>query len=459
MTIITQKNENEYYASKNISSFLKENCVKEILKKSNAEKEQGIPALRVFGALLLMIFTGKDMNRLIAENSFDFSKDTVYRFINSTKIQWQTFITLLATTVISRITWLTSEERINTLILDDTIKKRNRSKKVELLAKVMDHTDGKYYKGFRCLTAAFSDGNTLVPTGYNVLSSQNEKSRINEQNSGIDKRTNGYKRRQKAQMSMYDAAYDLVKAAQNAGVKFSHVLFDSWFSMPVMFRTLRGFGVHGLGMLKNTPKTFYYIGKKVFTLQSLYDTVKSKIPNDKDKFSITVTLRGDGKEKADLRLKILFIHDTKAKNNWCAVATTDLDLSDEQMVVLYSRRWDIEVFFKTCKEYLGFSSDCQSRNYDAITAFVAVAFTRYILLAVTVRNNTDARTGGDLFFSVYDEIRERAVIDALQLFRDYLAACLAQFSESFDVNVFQSLFMDSLPLYFVDLLAFQRCES
>jgi len=44
MTIIPHENENEYEASKNISRFFKVNNVNGILKKSNAQKDQGIPA-------------------------------------------------------------------------------------------------------------------------------------------------------------------------------------------------------------------------------------------------------------------------------------------------------------------------------------------------------------------------------------------------------------------------------
>jgi len=460
MTIIPHENENEYEASQNISRFLKVNSINRILKKSNVQKEQGIPVLRVFGALVLMAFTGKRLNRLIAENSFGFGKDAVYRFINSVRIQWQTFISLLSAIVIIRLVALTSEDRVNTLILDDTINKRNRSKKVELLARVMDHTDGKYYKGFRCLTAAFSDGNTLVPTGYNVLSSQNEKSRLNEQRDGIDKRTNGYKRRNKAQMSMYDAAYELVASAQRHNIPFSHVLFDSWFSMPAMFRQLRKFNVHGLGMLKSTPNILYKFGNKTYSLKQLYNLVKGRIPKDKDTYCVTVTLVGDRKEKEDLRLKIVFIHDKRAKNDWCAIGTTDLELIKEQMVVLYSRRWDIEVFFKTCKEFLGFAKDFQSLSYDAVTAAVAIVFTRYVMLAVEVRNNTDMRTGGDLFFFVYDEIRERSIIEALRLFWEYLMMTLPTFiHDSQEFQRFQSLFISSLPSYLKDLLLVSRCET
>jgi hypothetical protein len=43
---------------------------------------------------------------------------------------------------------LTSKGRESVLILDDSTIERPRSKKVELLAKVHDHTTGRFLKGF-----------------------------------------------------------------------------------------------------------------------------------------------------------------------------------------------------------------------------------------------------------------------------------------------------------------------
>lgn len=42
---------------------------------------------------------------------------------------------------------------------------RNRSKKVELLARCMDHSSltKRFYKGFRLLTMGWSDGATFMP--------------------------------------------------------------------------------------------------------------------------------------------------------------------------------------------------------------------------------------------------------------------------------------------------------
>ena len=44
----------------------------------------------------------------------------------------------------------------------------------------------------------------------------------------------------------------------------------------------------------------------------------------------------------------------------------------------------------------------------------AIVFTRYILLEWIRREDTDPRTMGDLFFLVYDEVKDIELTDALQ---------------------------------------------
>jgi hypothetical protein len=70
---------------------------------------------------------------------------------------------------------LTSAERVKVLIFDDSLFSRNRSKAVELLARVFDHTEKKFMRGFRLLTLGWSDGNTFLPLSFSLLSSENEK--------------------------------------------------------------------------------------------------------------------------------------------------------------------------------------------------------------------------------------------------------------------------------------------
>ncbi|GHT03605.1 hypothetical protein AGMMS50276_33540 [Synergistales bacterium] len=82
--------------------------------------------------------------------------------------------------------------------MDDTPFERNRSKKVELLSKVYDHSKHIYMSGFRLLTLGWSDGNTFMPVDFHLLSSGCKKNRIQEARE-MDKRTCGYRQRELAQ--------------------------------------------------------------------------------------------------------------------------------------------------------------------------------------------------------------------------------------------------------------------
>jgi hypothetical protein len=94
---------------------------------------------------------------------------------------------------------------------------------------------------------------------------------------------------------------------------------------------------------------------------------------------------------------------------------TDTTLSEEDIIQTYGKRWDIEVFFKTCKDMLKLEKGCHRLSYDALTAYVSIVFTRYMLIAVETRTNNDGRTGGEIFFMLCDEIEDISFNRSLML--------------------------------------------
>ncbi|MBT8957867.1 transposase, partial [Lactobacillus delbrueckii subsp. bulgaricus] len=61
------------------------------------------------------------------------------------------------------------------------------------------------------------------------------------------------------------------------------------------------------------------------------------------------------------------------------------------------KRWDIEVFFKTCKSFLKLGTEYHGLSYDALTAHTAFVFLRYMFMSVEKRDDEDDRTIGELF--------------------------------------------------------------
>ena len=159
------------------------------------------------------------------------------------------------------------------LIIDDSMFERNRSKKVELLAKAYDHAKHCYKFGFRMLTLGWSDGRTFLPVNSVLLVKQG----------------------------------------------------------------------------KTIPA------------------------------------------------KVVYIRNKNKRNEYLCLISTDVGLSEEEIIRIYGKRWDIEVFFKVCKSYLNLSKECRSISYDAMTAHTAIVFTRYMMLSVENRESNDTRSMGELF--------------------------------------------------------------
>jgi len=439
MVSISHEFYDEQCRSKSVLHFAKEIKLAKILEQANIRKARGVGVLTVFIHLLTVAFSGKSLNQLLDSGELSGKKDVFYRFINSTSANWLKFIRLLSAEFIARLKPFFSDD-IGVLIVDDTIHKRNRSRKVELLTKVRDHNDGRYYKGFRCLTLCYHIANAIIPVDFRILSSFKESTRINGPRLDLDKRTNAYKLRQYAISNAFQMVYDLL--SKQIGMA-RHVLFDSWFSKPVMFRTLLEMGFHGVGMLKAEKGRLFRFKGKIYSLESLYAFAKPFIHRDQGFAALGVEL-GDG-----IPLSITFVQDKDNKRGWLAIGTTDLSLSPGQVISLYSRRWNIEVFFKTVKSCLGFARECQSRSFDAIVCSVTIVFTRHILLTWINLGLPVPETDGQLFFRLFDEVRECTFSEALDIVIREIAVRFVDSDELQKASVLE--FIRTLPSYFTPL--------
>lgn len=106
MKIITQNYENDKKVSSSIMNFFKKYKISSILKASNAYKSKGVPVITLFQYLFSLIFANRTMymNMLTGKHNENFAKDTVYRFLNSTSINWTNFTSLLSANI-ANLTW------------------------------------------------------------------------------------------------------------------------------------------------------------------------------------------------------------------------------------------------------------------------------------------------------------------------------------------------------------------
>ncbi|WP_331281948.1 hypothetical protein [Lactobacillus delbrueckii] len=112
-----------------------------------------------------------------------FSKNTYYRF------NWLRLTILLAERIVNgHLKYLTSDQRADCFVFDDSLYSRTGYKKTELAAKVFDHVSMTYKKGFRMMTMGWTDGSSLIPIASSLLSSKNDQNVIGTTQK-IDKRT------------------------------------------------------------------------------------------------------------------------------------------------------------------------------------------------------------------------------------------------------------------------------
>ena len=405
--MIYQNTQNENPQNQ-FSYALKELQIGKLLRKSNITKSCGISAYEVFQFLLLLAFQGKNLFRFLNSKHKELavSKNTYYRFLNETSYNWSRFLLLLAVKVTTAFDSLTRPERVKVLVLDDSVIKRNRSKTVELLARVFDHVEHKYQKGFTLLTLGWSDGYSFIPTGFNMLSSAEKSNRYNEVSSDMDHRTNGYRFRKESMMHKTDAAILLINNALNAGIKADYVLMDTWFTTEPMIKEILKAGMDAIGMVKQLKQRYTYQGKQ-YTLSELKRFVS--FAGARNIFgSLVVTT------KAGIPVKIVFVRNRNKKSECLYILSTDASLEDAEIVRIYGNRWSIECFFKSSKSFLRLGTEFQSHNYGAMVSHTTIVFTRYIILEWIRRNQNDQKTYGELFFMFCEDIQDMDLTNALQ---------------------------------------------
>ena len=443
---ITQATQNDKQISKSIKRFFTRFHVSSALKASNAYKKKGIPVVEVFQYLFLLIFSNRSMymSLITGRNTPGFAKDTVYRFMKMIQINWIRFTTLLASRIIKdAIVPLDSKERTNVLIIDDSMFERNRSKKVELLAKAYDHANHRYRFGFRMLTLGWSDGSTFLPVNSVLLSSENKKNRINEA-ADVDKRTVGYKRRMLSMQKGTQAMIELLKIAKKAAIPAKYVLFDSWFSSPSTLHAVKSIGYDIIGMVKKTPKMFFQYNGEAMSLTTIYNQNKKRRGRSRYLLSVLVDVVKDGEV---IPAKVVYVRNRNKRKEYLCLISTDTTLDENEIIRIYGKRWDIEVFFKVCKSYLNLSRECNSLSYDAITAHTAVVFTRYMMLSLESRESNDNRSLGELFLYFSDEMSDITWIQAFQMLLQMFRTMLSDNTELSEekINDLVDTFMNTLP--------------
>jgi hypothetical protein len=459
VSIMIAQNDQKKQLPNELNSGFKELKILQHLRNAGISKNFGFTCSYLFQIVLCLIFHHKNWFSLLeSKKSDEFpAKDAVYRFLNNPSFAWRRFLLSLSSSTYQKVNKLTSTKRPSVFVIDDSAFERNRSKKVELLARCKDHssTKNRYYKGFRMLTFGWSDGHTFLPIDFSLLSSTT--SVINGITAKIDKRTSGYKRRIEALQKAPDQIPAMLDRALDAGITASYVLMDTWFTHAPLVQAIVERGLDVIGMVKRGNQRYIVQGRRV-SLEELYYSATSVQGKKGILRSIHTEL---STSTGTLPVKVVFVRHRNKKREWLAILSTDCSLTDQEIIQTYGLRWDIEVFFKCTKSLLRLQKEFQGRSYDLLISHTTIVFARYILLAWQHRCSTDNRTLGGLFYELCDEVSELDWAVALQQLIELLGDVMKKSNRKITKLIKSQLqqWIADLPNYIKAYMPDLCCES
>ncbi len=220
----------------------------------------------------------------------------------------------------------------------------------------------------------------------------------------MDKRCCAWQRRQEAVVKAPENPEAMVERILAAGVRARCLLMDSWFAMPATITALAK-NLDVIGMVEKTSKIHYECNGHSMDVKAIYRQLNKHRGRAKIPASAVVTLKGGQ------AAKLVFVRDRR-KTVWLTLISTDLDLSNKDIVRIYGRRWDIEVFFKMAKQHLKLAKEMRCRDYDAWWP-TPLLFPAVYVLAYQHRIETDDRTFGELFYDCCDEVSDISFVESL----------------------------------------------
>ena len=456
MSIVPSNRENEQNVIGAVLSFMQVYHLSALLRKCGCKKEQGISFVQLFVFILCNVFRDRSiyMQWRTNQNTDEINKNTYYRFMQNVHANWLRFTTLLSANIINgHLRHLTSDKRVDCFVVDDSLYERAGYKRTELASCVFDHVSMRYKKGFRLMTLGWTDGYSFIPVNFSLLASSNSKNILGKI-VNFAKNSVAGKRRIMAQSKGTDVIIQLIDLAMKAGHRAKFVLFDSWFSNPHQIVQLKDRGLDTIAMLKISSRIKYVFDGKRQNIKQIYGACKKRRGRSRYLLSVAVKLGQNKKDEHEIDARIVCVRNRANRKEWLALVCTDMSLSEDEIIRIYGKRWDIEVFFKTCKSFLRLRKEYHGLSYDALTAHVAMVFTRYMLMSVAKRDDNDDRTIGELFYLMIDEVRDITFSKSMQILVEAMLSSVQRIFHATDeqIEALMNEFIGLLPEYMRNLL-------
>jgi hypothetical protein len=318
------------------------------------------------------------------------------------------------------------KEKYSVLIIDDTSKKKYGTKG-EYVSTFYDHAKQFFFHGFQVIFSSICNQRTCIPVDFNLKIG---KSKTKKSKNGVySTKSSAKKRIKEAHKSKTKLSLSLIKRALKRNLEFSYVLWDSWYncneSYKYVFEHLIPKGIHLISMVKLSKEKYSYLGNRR-NVKELYKSAGQWKLDEKMGIkykSILVDLydKSDVEGKLIGKVRICFYRFPSQKNGkYKALLSTEINLTEIEILDRYTLRWSIEVMIKDLKQYFGFDQS-KSSKYAPQVADLTIKCIFYIMLCSQKERHPEKSTE-QLVFEFCNQFEEFC----LEMFLQYWFIAMAK---------------------------------
>lgn len=408
-----------------ISRVLKDIKIGQLLKQSGFIKREGASPVTILFHFISMLLMSRSIGSFIKYSKESLKKDVYYRTLINPKYKYRKLLIQSSVRLINKVVALHRGSMLKVLILDDTIENK-RGKKIEgVCDKLWSNKEKRSIRGLNIVSLNYNDGYSNFMIDFALKFNKHLRINIEAFKHNFYQSSEGYKRKQEGLETKLEIALSMVKRAIKAGIEAEYLLVDSWYSKPSFIKEIKKLNLEVITRIANNPKIWNFEGKHK-TLPRIYAIlVKSKQRKQGHYNSIRYTYTSTIiKHKTAGRVKIVFI---KTKNKLIPILSTNIKLTDERIIAIYKRRWNIEQGYKELRAYFGLGQE-ENRIHEALVARIVLSFLSYNIVSYLNRVDNEPQTLGGLFKDLECELNTLAI--SMEVFIRILQEITDQLSDT-----------------------------
>ena len=394
-----------------------------LIHQLKMDKAKGASSQELLEYLLIFRLFGQNIHQSLNRQFGEFvdgGKNQFYRFLTRPSMDWRRLLLRTAKSffrIAKEHSEESGEEREMYFILDDTmLEKFGRC--MEGIGKVFDHVAQRYALGYKLLLLTITDATSTLPLDFSLHSEPGKnknfgltKKQLKDRFTKKRSKDDCMKRRtDELLMDKPSVALQMIKRAVKNGFTVKYLLMDKWFFGKEFIQEVRKIkqgAIHVITLLRNKGTYFYIDGKKMSTKALIQKREREGFKQCRKYKCLYASVKADY-HGTPVRL---FIIRYGRSSKYEVMVTTDLNLKFIDAFERYQIRWNIEVLFYECKQYLELGK-CQSTDLNAQIADCTLAFIGYSVISLRKRFS-DYESLGELFRNIQDGLLELTFIERL----------------------------------------------